>query len=205
MKLELKIKENGTILLDDVVYVPKENKQEYPLNITYKESDFVKVLKKAFSYEKLWDSVWHKEMDYCVGKEFEVVEDLKQMGVRLKTCEFEFNFVFPHFVLEKVEKAKEISLDEKYKFNIDCSCSMTVSKKYIAKLDILDELLQQRNKIWEADGGSGIWCVWYSQEEWNCDTLTTEEIFKFKSKETAEWFLNKYQKQLNELKLLFGE
>jgi len=67
-----------------------------------KEGDWIKVTRKAESGEKGWCIFWNPKMDECVGRIGKVEKDYDKDG-------FEVHFVneswvFPYFVLEKVEK-----------------------------------------------------------------------------------------------------
>ena len=66
-----------------------------------KAGDYVKITRKAQSFEDGWDNVWSSEMDEYVGKIVKVLRtDIPGEGISL-SCSGSCYF-FPYFVLEKV-------------------------------------------------------------------------------------------------------
>jgi hypothetical protein len=68
--------------------------------------DVVRVTRKAVTNENGWDDYWCTFMDLCIGKQYEVIEDLGSHGFVLKGSSMlggEFDYCFPGFVLEKIE------------------------------------------------------------------------------------------------------
>lgn len=82
-------------------YSERENKwiEENDL----KNGDYVKVLKKAESYENGWNAAWVHTMDNWVGKTLKVLEINPINSSICLECN-DAAYCFPYFVLEKTEK-----------------------------------------------------------------------------------------------------
>lgn len=88
--------------------VPKEPEhiethQEALERLQLKVGDRVKVLCKAESNKRGWNTYWAKYMDNYIGKTFKVIDFAGSMGVELDGY-----YSFPAFVLEKVEDEKRL-------------------------------------------------------------------------------------------------
>ena len=68
-----------------------------------KVGDYVKVVGKAESESKGWNSIWLDNMDLCIGGEFVVLEDSLTLGFALT---HKPTYLFPYFVLEKVRDSE---------------------------------------------------------------------------------------------------
>lgn len=66
-----------------------------------KVGDKVRISRKADTFEEGWGAVWRPEMDTCVGKTGHIMLDGESFGFRVS--EGGEGYLFPYFVLEKVE------------------------------------------------------------------------------------------------------
>jgi len=121
---------NPTIYKDgkwaEIVTEDRKEDDTYPLDVRYKPGDKVKILRKAKYGERGWKMEWIPKMDLYIGLVQEVKKDLADIGVELE------HFTFPHFVLEKVDKSKDISNKDE---EICKFCEDSIIKKINFKCD----------------------------------------------------------------------
>lgn len=79
----------------------KERQDECGLKV----GDKVKILRKVADYEDGWDNDWIPRMSECVGGTGVIRGIYGALGVGVKTDSYGA-YVFPYFVLEKVEEKK---------------------------------------------------------------------------------------------------
>jgi hypothetical protein len=74
--------------------------------------DTVRVLRKADRNEQGWCARWVGMMDFCIGKEFNVLNDEGITGFKLSTSTSAGGgFKFPWFVLEIIKKKNQCPID----------------------------------------------------------------------------------------------
>jgi len=74
--------------------------------------DTVRVLRKADRNEQGWYAGWVDMMDFCIGKEFNVLNDEGITGFKLSTSTSAGGgFSFPWFVLEIIKKKNQCPID----------------------------------------------------------------------------------------------
>lgn len=84
-------------------------------NCGIQSGDIVKVLRKAESFELGWDNEWiSPSMDKMVGKCFKVHNNYGLYGFSLEISEGNYSLNVPWFVLELVEKKKELDFKNDY-------------------------------------------------------------------------------------------
>lgn len=71
-----------------------------------KVGDWVRVTRKAENGEAGWDGDWYAVKDNSVGKVYRI-EGLKYNGIVLRIFDDPREYLFPYFVLEKVEQPSE--------------------------------------------------------------------------------------------------
>ena len=83
-----------------------QNYEERQAECGLKVGDIVKISRKAEDYEDGWDNWWSEYADTWVGKTGKIIRDCKGGGFKV-FCEEKNNWwLFPYFVLEKVEEKK---------------------------------------------------------------------------------------------------